>query len=66
MYRIFVAVVVDDKGKDSLRRGGHARANAMALKASIPWYRNVAGVARGQRCKGTECSLLEAAAGPGS
>ena len=56
-------IVVDDKGEDSLRRGGCARANAVALKAGIPWYRNIAGVAGGHRCKGTERSL-KATAGP--
>ena len=32
MDRVFVAVVVDDKWEDSLRRGGYARANAVALE----------------------------------
>ena len=66
MDRILIAVVVDDKGEDRLRRGGHTRAHAMALKAGITWYCNVAGMTRGQRCEGTERSLLEAAAGPGA
>ena len=32
MDRVLVAVVMDDKGEDCLRRGGYARANAVALR----------------------------------
>ena len=63
--RILIAIVVDNKWKDCPRWGGNTGAHAMALKAGITWYCYVAGMARGQRCKGTECTLLEAAAGLG-
>ena len=43
--RILVAIVVYDKWKDGLWRGGNTGAHAMALKARITWYCYVAGTA---------------------
>ena len=54
--RILIAIVVGDQREDWLWWGGDAGAHAMALKAGITWYCNITGMARGQRCEGTECS----------
>ena len=62
MDRIFIAIVVDDKRKVSLRWGGHTRTNAVALKAGIAWYRYVAGVAT--RAQSAPCSKLLRAQAP--
>ena len=34
-------LVVDDKGEDRLRRGGHTRTDAVALTAGISWPRHL-------------------------
>ena len=65
MDSILIAVVVDDEWKNSLWWGGNTGTNAMTLEARVTWDCHIAGLAGGHGCKGTECTLFEAAAGPG-
>ena len=62
---VLVTVVVDDEWQDSLWWGSNAGTDAMTLEARVTWDSHAAGLAGGHCRQGAECTLFEAAAGPG-